>query len=531
MRLTAAAIALCVAAIASAQQPYIETFEVRLHNLDVVVTDKAGQPVLGLTKDDFVVHEDGRVQPITNFTAYASGAPPPSTTTPGADAPASSPPPPRRYAFFIDDVSIPLNARTTLLENTLTFVRGLREGDVATVIRPIGKQRILQEPTSDRGALESALTRAVNTMRLRLTAAPEEELRALDQDLGVDDGADSALQGEWARRSYAERVRRRVEQRLGQLRALVASMAGVEGKKVVVLVTSALTATPGSDAYDLLDRALPGGIEGKEGQPPSGFNVVIFDLSKQIDEVARLAASNGVTIYAIEPHVTVSERYDERARGSATTLASLTEKTGGRWFRGTPFIDDTLQQVATDLSAYYSLAYRAQGKEGTARRVEVKVRNRPDLIVRTRTDVFEKTVEGEMADLVVASLLYPRTVNELAVQATAGKPIRDHGFYRVPVDVMIPLDRMTFLPAGRNKYAASFSFHFAAAGERYDFGTGGRQEQKIEITSEQYRERAQTVYRYQTVIQVAPGPVRIAVGVLDEVSRLTGFRTMDVIAK
>src|ERR1035437_2116386 len=39
----------------------------RIVMLDVVVTDKAGNPVLGLTKDDFKVLEDGKAQVISDF--------------------------------------------------------------------------------------------------------------------------------------------------------------------------------------------------------------------------------------------------------------------------------------------------------------------------------------------------------------------------------------------------------------------------------------------------------------------------------
>src|ERR1051326_4177610 len=47
-----------------------ETIEVSIVNLDVIVTDKHGQRVHGLTKDDFEVFEDGKPQAITNFAAY-----------------------------------------------------------------------------------------------------------------------------------------------------------------------------------------------------------------------------------------------------------------------------------------------------------------------------------------------------------------------------------------------------------------------------------------------------------------------------
>src|SRR5262249_1682411 len=48
-------------------QTYGASVEVRVVNVDVVVTDKAGHRVTGLTKNDFEILEDGKPQTITNF--------------------------------------------------------------------------------------------------------------------------------------------------------------------------------------------------------------------------------------------------------------------------------------------------------------------------------------------------------------------------------------------------------------------------------------------------------------------------------
>jgi hypothetical protein len=52
-----------------------ETIEVSLVNLDVVVTDKQGRRVHGLTANDFEVLEDGKPQAITNFSAFVPDDP------------------------------------------------------------------------------------------------------------------------------------------------------------------------------------------------------------------------------------------------------------------------------------------------------------------------------------------------------------------------------------------------------------------------------------------------------------------------
>ena len=47
--------------------PLVENVDVRVINVDVVVTDRKGNPVRGLTIDDFQVFENGRPVKLTNF--------------------------------------------------------------------------------------------------------------------------------------------------------------------------------------------------------------------------------------------------------------------------------------------------------------------------------------------------------------------------------------------------------------------------------------------------------------------------------
>jgi hypothetical protein len=278
-----------------------------------------------------------------------------------------------------------------------------------------------------------------------------------------------------------------------------------------------------------------------------------------IDELARNAAANGVTIYALEPelplslfvktaasrpvgdtrssmHVTGAEIIPqqmlyETLHYGGQTLTSLTEKTGGKWFRGTGTIDDVFRQVASDMTVYYSLAYRATSTRDQPRRIEVRIRNRPDLRARTRTDVIDKSPEREMADLVVANLLFPRALNELNVRVTATTPARSGRRFDIPIDVAIPLEKLTFVQIDGDKYAATLDIHYAAAGQQNDFTTTGRHQQTIEITAAQHATRAGTTYRFKTSIQAPAGQTKIAIGVMDRVSRLAGFQNVDAIAR
>src|SRR6186713_786356 len=79
-------IAAAAAAALSAQAPParqdIPTFRegVQLVEVDVIVTDRKGNPVRDLTKDDFEILEDGRTQSVRTFSLVDLPIPPPSSS-------------------------------------------------------------------------------------------------------------------------------------------------------------------------------------------------------------------------------------------------------------------------------------------------------------------------------------------------------------------------------------------------------------------------------------------------------------------
>jgi VWFA-related protein len=97
----------CAAPLA-AQDPARFPAQVEAITVDVVVLDRDGQPVRGLTRADFALSEDGRPQAITGFEARALGAigsaasPPPADAEHAAVAPAGG----RVFALVIDDLGL-----------------------------------------------------------------------------------------------------------------------------------------------------------------------------------------------------------------------------------------------------------------------------------------------------------------------------------------------------------------------------------------------------------------------------------------
>ena len=86
-----------------------DSIQVSVVNLDVYVTDKKGQPVTGLKKEDFQVFEDGSPVEISNFFAESRGtepAAPAASAGPGPAAPERPVSQRLRLVVFVDDVNL-----------------------------------------------------------------------------------------------------------------------------------------------------------------------------------------------------------------------------------------------------------------------------------------------------------------------------------------------------------------------------------------------------------------------------------------
>lgn len=584
-----------------------ESLEVRLYNLDAIVTTKDGKPVRGLTKDDFVVLENNVPQPITNFSFYDIGS---STmalagnelvSTPTATTVAEEPPA-RRFVFFIDEMAIQAQGRNHLKKQAATLISAMRPGDVATVVRPTATAQMEQLYTSDPAEVTKWLNKAIDSCKVRLTSPAFAELRRFRQSMET---AETPSEIAIAKKTYTDQQRTRVEQRIAQLRALIAGLAATDEKKVLVLITSGLNAQPGREVYstdeqlmmtemhkvksqeEILNEHVPQGTEFRNPDNPSDMGGLrglavgkvtmrasnqktgwdgtnkpyINDLQAQIDDLGRTAAANRIVIYALTPEIPMfletgrgadartlttqstvmgdnvhlvardvvpAEMLNQLLEYEGQTLQSFAEKTGGRWFRGSGVIDDTFRTLNDDLQVYYSIAYRGHGDSKKPRKVTVQVKNRPELKVRTRSEVTDSD-SGDMASRVIAGLLYPLSKDELKMAVKAETPQKEGKKYNIPLEVVIPIDKMTFLRAADGTYKARVTVHYAAAAEK-EFVSYGRQEQMIELTPEQYREMLRIRYRYTSNITVPKGKIRIALGVVDSHSKMSSLQTVSLSA-
>jgi len=152
--LTAAVLFLPVTATAAEQQKpqgepqrLVETLDIRVINLDVVVTDRKGNPVHGLKKSDFEIIENGAAKPLSNFYEVIGDKAVSTDETPATPATTAAPAVPvqtpvqvdqdvmrRRIIFFIDNLSLAPFNRNRVFAQMKDFVKNvMRPGDEAMI--------------------------------------------------------------------------------------------------------------------------------------------------------------------------------------------------------------------------------------------------------------------------------------------------------------------------------------------------------------------------------------------------------------
>lgn len=313
---------------------------VDLIEVDVIVTDQRGKPVLGLARSDFEIFEDGQPVEIASFRAIAleeaDTRPSPfvsgdSNSLLGSNEASLDG---RLFVLLLDDVSISFSAghlqRVKQIGNL--FVERLGATDQAALMLTSGRSALQVEFTADKRRLLAAVDKLVVG-----------EITTGEKLLDV-----------------LTRVARQLE-------------AINQRRKIIVLI---------SEAEIGIDTSA---IIGKENIIP------------KLRAFARAAQRANVAVYPFNPgyaanidgmvHAeTAADRADQIERDGASTrdLQVLAETTGGLATVRTNLFGDGMTRMFSESGSYYLLGYYARAaQDGKFHRITVKTR-RPDTEVRAR---------------------------------------------------------------------------------------------------------------------------------------------------
>jgi VWFA-related protein len=541
---------------AEGEQKFFAAIEIRVMNVDAVVTGKDGKPVSGLSKDDFEIFENGVKQEITNFLeirGMAAPAPSPSQSQPPSAQPASTSPAateaefrPRLITIFVDNSALHPFHRNAIIPPMQRFLQeNMRVGDQAMIVTWASSLEFELPMTSDRAAVDATMKRLVShTTGGVMVAAEKERFRKALSDLITMYASLTPpekppyMSGLGEARSYAMRRDHEIRQREAALKGVIASLRGIEGRKILVLVTEKFATNPSDDVFAYLD-SIKSSFAGGDGAFPM-VDAREFERNALITEIGDAANSSGVTLYAIDGagkgadeiendasvRVPVNSRSAPVMITGGLTLRSIAAATGGTALSGSSNWQLAFDTIANDLNSYYSLGYRATGeRRDRTNAIQVRLKDKK-YSVRTRQAVVEKSMASEMADAVGANLFYPAAKNDLKIGVTAAEPGSvAGGSMVVPVTITIPTEALTLLPDGSD---LTGSFAVFAGFLRSDGAVSkiDRQQKEFRFPAESLKRRKEITVKLDVTADVRTGEVSI--GVMDERSHATGFAAVKV---
>ena len=422
-----------VARFASAQatQPPVFPAESRLVTVDVLVFDRDGTPVSGLTALDFVVEEDGAPQAIASFEALDPGprrAPAPLAAGPSdarrpldpvASNLRSAPRDARTFVLLVDDVSLAPSREAELRRAIHRFAGdGLRDGDellFATTSGEIWWSARMPDGLEDVRALAARLrgrrlaettSDYMSEWEAHRIARFESPTGAALESSGVSRGSPSfgtavaapatsvteRVVTRWLERFYCDAraldlcrtmVARRAEQvdraRANRTRDVMAridqavvALSAQRGRKALLLLTEGFLNDPDLDVTRLVaGRCREANI--------AVYSLDVRGLLPGFDELS--AASSAGAPNAAELSLMRQEQVEFQAAGSV----ALAEDTGGFALRDTNDLGGGAVRIAEESRAYYLLGIVPPAGKGPRdwRSLRVSVK-RPGLTVRAR---------------------------------------------------------------------------------------------------------------------------------------------------
>lgn len=355
-----------------------------LVEVDVIVKDKDGRFVSGLTAEDFEVLEEGTPQPIQHFYLVTE------TPTVKGDLSATvvlprSPDQTGRRVFLVifdgEHLSAPLVPR--LKHEVTQFINGqLQPADLAGIYvngslwrgrLTNDRQELLDGVRAFTPSLETPAKRlaALTTYpripsefdALRIERGDKRRVEEIAQENCTSEPTSCLQEGgreyveervETKAKTYIQEARRAAASTVGMLGHATRNLARLEGRKTILLVSE-------------------------------GF--FVDELRAELPQIAGQAARAGITIYTLNARGTagVAGRILPDAsveRGMLSTFGEtsqdgldlLAAETGGLAFRNSDDYRAALSSIASDTSTYYVLAYSPTNPvlDGKFRRIELR---------------------------------------------------------------------------------------------------------------------------------------------------------------
>ncbi|MXX60081.1 MAG: VWA domain-containing protein [Holophagales bacterium] len=498
---------------------FSETIDVRVVNVEVVVTDRQGNRVQGLKPSDFELLVDGKPTPIDYFTEIEDGLALGARNGDMAAVPSVDPDAPvgTNFLVFIDDLFSIKRDRNRVLDRLRDDLRTLRPVDRVAVVAFDGKSaETLTGWTPRSMELEEALdrarerpTRGMKQLTARSLADTDRQVRADVEAVQPEGSRSLASLFSRAQHSYRERLNNQLESSVLAAMATMRQFSRQPGRKVMLLLAGGW---PRSVAIytraNLPDGGLPRDrriMSEDELYGPLvstanliGFSLYPVDVPGPVRSFGGDASTGVRANGAVDPAGALTGAL-EREDTVHSTLHLLARSTGG-----VPLVnfrrDVALASVAADTRSYYWLGFEPQRREDNRfHQIVVRLAGRADLNARAREGYVDMSRDHELDMTAKAALLFGDPPDALPLEVHFSKPVRaGRRKMSVNVEVAIPLDEIQLLPVA-GEWLSVVEIRVTAMDEG-----GNRSEvsfEKVPITGSQEPQPGQIFY-YETDLQL-----------------------------
>jgi VWFA-related protein len=533
---------------------FIDEVELTVVNVMVHVTDSSGRTVTDLAQDEFRVFQDGEPKPISNFhlytqemySAYRATEP----LSPLAQAPTDEvrdddgvlEPRPIYVVLYIDNQNIHPMERNRALSQMRDFVRdNLRPPLQMMVVSYQKSFEVMQPFTSEPREIFDAI-RAVRTYTGGRTALESEQSEILDLMQRQQEEAGSTGHAARSTREYqailsrvlafADAENNDLVFSLQGLRDTVNLLAGLPGRKSIFYVSNGLPMVAGMGLFSAVsatyqDLAILN-------------NIGRYDRTSLYDSLVETANTHDVTIYTfgvggleLDTLATADTRSAKdplaASRGADTYLDSMrfmARGTGGVAVLNTNDISLGLERIEEYLFTYYSLGYTLNTSGADKiHRIDVEIPNHPKYDLNYRRRVVEKSHETKAQEKVLTGLMFDLDENPMGLDvAVEPSGPAAEGRLLVPVLISFDLRTVALLPEGED-YVGRVTLFIAARDKGGKHSDLVRQKHEVRVPVGEYVAAQEGRFSIAARLLMEEGSYRIAVGVMDQLTRQASFRT------
>jgi len=521
-----------------------------------VVTDKRGQPVAGLKKEDFELLEENRPQAISFFSVEDLTTPADSQRsggvstlrTPTEDAA-------RTIVLFVDTVHISFETLARTKQALRRFVdEQMTDRDMVALVTSSGALGLMEQFTHDRQLLRAAVERLTawrvsmqetlftpylaaqiaqgdrRSLFLGIEIVRAEEMRQKEvRDEIIEPQVRGRANQILAEASYRRRVM------LATLKGVVERVAEMPGQRMMAVFSEGFTLANtggGYDANDLqpaINRAVRSGV-------------VIYAIAAQGLQPVMIPASQPgiVSGRRRENPNTRSEVADLTTTLAASErdlqvgLVTLARDTGGEAFFNSNDLNGRLQKALNDNRIYYAIGYHApndnsieKGKQ--FRRITLRVKNHPEYKIRTQRGYQPLEAKSEEQPLTPRQRLAqaigsPLPVTTIPVAVSADYFERENLTGQAYIQIYIDANALQYREQDQHYLfdLETVIMIYDLTGKRVHFSTklanGNFTAERLDIAK-------RMGYRYSERVSLKPGVYQARIGVLEAATERVGTAT------